>query len=191
MVAYDDASGMFAARLWWLLRTLGHTSVNVLEGGIQAWEAIGQALETGIPHCTARQFKPQLNRDAWRDVEQLQQDLSSGTWVLIDARARERFDGINEPIDPVAGHIPGSVNMPITENLSNEGYFLTPESLRNNYAGLIGNVPPEQVIHSCGSGVFACFGILAMEVAGLKGSRLYPGSWSEWIRDSDREIANS
>lgn len=191
VVAYDDSSGVFASRLWWLLRTLGHHRVAVLDGGIQAWQALGQPLETVPATGTPTQFVPRLDRDAWRDIDQLQECLAEQSCVLVDARTRERFNGESEPIDPVAGHIPGSVNMPITENINTRGFFLAPQVLRENYLGVIGNANPEQVIHSCGSGVFACFGILSMELAGLNGSKLYPGSWSEWIRDPARAIETS
>jgi thiosulfate/3-mercaptopyruvate sulfurtransferase len=191
VVVYDDASGSYAARLWWLLRTLGHSQVAVLNGGFQAWQAAGEALETEVPTYAPTQFKAALNTDAWTDTERLQQQLASGDCVLIDARAKERFDGISEPIDPVAGHIPGSVNLPVTDNFDARGFFRSPEILRENYLNKMGEAIPEQVIHSCGSGVFACLGLLCMEISGLNGSKLYPGSWSEWIRDSEREIATN
>ena len=189
VVVYDDASGSYASRLWWLLRTLGHTEVAVLDGGIQAWQAAGEKLEAGIPVYSPARFKAALNRRAWSDTTQLQQQLATGDCVLIDARAKERFDGVTEPIDPVAGHIPGSVNMPVTTNFDSNGFFLAAGTLRENYLDVMGGATPEQVIHSCGSGVFACLAILAMEIAGLNDSRLYPGSWSEWIRDPERGVA--
>ncbi len=191
VVVYDDTAGSFASRLWWLLRTLGHPKVAVLEGGIQAWLTAGELLETDLPACSPAQFKPALIKANWSDIEQLQQALATGETLLIDARAKERFDGVSEPIDPVAGHIPGSVNMPVTENLDTRGFFLPVEALRKNYLSVMGEAAPEHVTHSCGSGVFACFGVLAMEIAGLKGSKIYPGSWSEWIRDPTRGIATN
>lgn len=191
VVVYDDASGSYASRLWWLLRALGHAEVAVLNGGIKAWQAAGEKLEAGIPVFSTVQFKAALNREAWSDTAQLLQQLATGDCVLIDARAKERFDGVTEPIDPVAGHIPGSVNMPVTKNFDSNGFFLPTETLRENYLSVMGKATPEQVIHSCGSGVFACLGILAMEIAGLKGSRLYPGSWSEWIQDPARGVATT
>jgi thiosulfate/3-mercaptopyruvate sulfurtransferase len=191
VVVYDDAGGSYASRLWWLLRTLGHPQVAVLDGGFQAWQAAGNPLESEMPAYTPARFKATLNPDAWTDTESLQQQLASKDCVLIDARAKERFDGIKEPIDPVAGHIPGSINLPVTENFDTHGFFLPPESLRDNYLNKMGEAMPEQVIHSCGSGVFACLGILCMEVAGLNGSKLYPGSWSEWIRNPERKIATN
>lgn len=189
VVAYDDSSGFFASRLWWLLRTLGHDRVSVLDGGIQAWQASGFALSSELPISHAKPFQAIVDRSAWKELEELQACLSDASCLLIDARTRERFAGIEEPIDPVAGHIPGAVNLPITENLDDRGHFLPAAALRDHYLALIGDRLPEQVVHSCGSGVFACHGILAMEVAGLHGSKLYPGSWSEWIRDPGRPVA--
>ncbi len=189
VVAYDDAGGAYASRLWWLLRTLGHTSVAVLNGGISAWVAAAEPLESTLPETLDGKFSPKLNRDAWWDVEQLQQHLITKDCVLVDARAKERFEGVSEPIDPIAGRIPGSVNLFIAENIGPDGLIIDADSLRKNYLAVIGDTAPDHVIHSCGSGVFACFGILCMEYAGLKGSKLYPGSWSEWIRDPARKIA--
>lgn len=189
VIAYDDANGAYASRLWWLLRTLGHTNVAVLEGGFQAWEAANYALESTPPECQKTEFTAHLDRQAWWDIDTLQQHLAAKDCVLIDARAKERFDGISEPIDPIAGHIPGSVNLFIGDNLDQQGFFLSPSQLRAQYLQCTADIKPSQTIHSCGSGVFACFGILAMEVAGLRGSKLYPGSWSEWIRDPARGVA--
>jgi len=189
VIAYDDANGAYASRLWWLLRTLGHTQVAVLEGGIQAWQAAAYALESTRPDINKTDFEARLDQQAWWDIDDLQQHLAAKDCALIDARAKQRFDGISEPIDPVAGHIPGSVNLFIGDNLDSNGFFLKPAQLHEQYQQCIGDISPSKAIHSCGSGVFACFGILAMEVAGLKGSKLYPGSWSEWIRDPARGVA--
>lgn len=189
VVVYDDTSGFFASRLWWLLRTLGHTEVAVLDGGIQAWVTRGLALEQSIPAETPSTFTAAINDGSWVDTSDIQQGLQAHSLLLIDARARERFDGINEPIDPIAGHIPGSVNLPSTDNLDENGHFLPSEKIRANYRAVMSDFPSQQAVHSCGSGVFACFGVLAMEYAGLPGSKIYPGSWSEWIRDPARPIA--
>ncbi len=188
VITYDDMSGFFASRLWWLMKTLGHQHVAVLDGGMQAWQAISGKLETNAPQVSVCTYSGQVNRGAWWDVSQLQQNLSANDCVLIDVRAKERFDGTEEPIDSIAGHIPGALNIPITELLDEQGKFLQPGSLRQQYQRVIGSTMPNKVVHSCGSGVFACFGILAMEAAGLSGAKLYPGSWSEWIRDPKRGI---
>lgn len=189
VVVYDDASGFFASRLWWLLRTLGHPRVAVLDGGIQAWQRLQLPLESKEPAKSPARFRPEIDRTAWVDVEAVEKGLLAHSLLLIDARASERFTGINEPIDPVAGHIPGSVSLPSTENLDADGVFLPADQVRDKYLGVMDTYAPDQVAHSCGSGVFACFGVLAMEYAGLPGSKIYPGSWSEWIRDPSRPIA--
>jgi len=164
--------------------------VAVLDGGIQAWVTAAESLESELPNVSKGNFTATLNRDAWWDVDELQRHLMAKDCVLVDARSSERFMGISEPIDPVAGHIPGSVNLFIGDNIGADGQLLDGATLRRNYLKVIGNThPPTQVVHNCGSGVFACFGVLCMEVAGLEGSRLYPGSWSEWICDPTREIA--
>ena len=188
VVVYDDAGGIYASRLWWLLRALGHDTVAVLEGGIQAWKAAGNALVSDQPVSARGNFTPALKRNSWWDVDELQRHLMAKDCVLIDARSKERFEGAAEPIDPVAGRIPGSVNLFIADNLDANGFFIDSTILRKNYQKVIENTDPTQVIHSCGSGVFACFGVLCMEVAGLEGSKLYPGSWSEWIRDPGRQV---
>ena len=189
VVAYDDTGGMFASRLWWLLRWLGHGKVAVLDGGLQAWAACGKALTTAIPEPTAARFEARLQRDMKVNADYVLSHLDDPEVVIIDARSPDRFRGENETLDPVGGHIPGSVNWSFEENLDIDGTFLPPEALRENFQALLKGRAPHQVIHSCGSGVTACHNILAMEVAGLPGSRLYPGSWSEWITDPSRPVA--
>lgn len=188
VVAYDAASGAFAARLWWLLRWLGHESVAVLEGGWQAWQAAGLAQEQDIPVMRPRQFIPRVREDQSLSVEAIQQGLATHTIQLIDARGAARYAGEIEPIDPVAGHIPGAVNLPFEGNLDSQNRFLPPEQLRARFGPYTDIASVRGVIHMCGSGVTACHNLLAMEIAGLRGSRLYPGSWSEWIRDPDRNV---
>ena len=191
LIIYDDEAGCNAARLWWVLQYYGYTKIRLLNGGIQAWEAKGFGLDQTIRSNAPTHFNLEVNEDAWVDVDGVQQGLHDRYLLLIDARARERFDGINEPIDPVAGHIPGSVNLPSTDNLDASGHFLPAEQVHAQYRAVLGEFRPEQSVHSCGSGVFACFGVLAMEYAGLPGSKIYPGSWSEWIRDPSRPISVS
>ena len=189
IVAYDDTSGFFAARLWWLLRALGHQRVAVLDGGMQAWAELNGPLEHSTARTSCQTYTPRLNKDNYYDVDELQQAMETDRCVLIDARTKIRYDGIEEPIDPIAGHIPGALNLPSADNLDENGYFLAASTIRSTYQRLIEPFKPDQAVHYCGSGVFACFGVLAMEVAGLEGSKIYPGSWSEWIRDSARGIA--
>ena len=189
MVVYDDAGGAFAGRLWWLLRCLGHDKVAVLDGGIQHWQKQGFSLTTTLPKIKPATFRPYLNTALWLDASQVQNSLAKKTICLIDARTPERYRGEQEPIDPVAGHIPHALNRSFQLNLDSTGLFLSADALRKPFKQLIGTTPPEQVVHYCGSGVTACHNLLAMEKAGLTGSKLYPGAWSEWIRDKNRAVA--
>ncbi len=191
IVAYDANSGAFASRLWWLARWLGLRRVAVLDGGLAAWKTANLTLQT-----TANQPRPlaqpqTLHADplAYVDADYVRTNLGSGRDLLLDARAAPRFRGEIEPIDPIAGHIPGARNLPQDGNLTPEGRFLQPQALRERFLAVIGAHSADSVIHYCGSGVTACHNQLAMEVAGLSGSRLYAGSWSEWIRDSSRPVA--
>lgn len=188
VVAYDDAGGAFAARLWWLMRWLGHEAVAVMDGGLQAWQAMGGDLEAGAaPAPEPMPFEagpPRVADVDTREVADIVLGVREG--CLIDARNPQRYRGENEPIDPVAGHIPGAGNLPYSGNLDRQGLFLPQKKLRQRFATL--NEDPRAVVHYCGSGVTACHNLLAMEHAGLHGSRLYPGSWSEWIRDPARPV---
>ncbi len=191
VVVYDDANGAFAGRAWWLLRWLGHQNVAVLDGGIQAWTHSGYELTEKVMPPTVRQFIAQVNPDLMISTEQLAAliDDKSRLYCLLDARAPERYRGEVEPIDPVAGHIPTAINAPFAGNLDATGYFLSAEKLRARFDELRGQLTPEQIICSCGSGVTACHNLIAMEHAGLKGAKLYVGSWSEWITNPQRSIA--
>jgi thiosulfate/3-mercaptopyruvate sulfurtransferase len=188
VVAYDQGPGMYAARLWWMLRWLGFDDVAVLDGGIAKWKAEGRPLATDIVAPTAapftiRKVTPTVNATG------VLASVPRRTLVLIDARAPERFRGETEPLDPVAGHIPGARNRPFTLNLSPEGTFKHPAFLRTEFEALLGDDSPDLVVHQCGSGVTACHNLLAMEIAGMTGTRLYPGSWSEWCADPARPVA--
>lgn len=188
VIIYDDAGGAFAGRLWWLLRALGHERTAVLDGGIQHWQKHGYPITTALPKTKPGQFRSYLNGAMWLEASQVERALAQKSICLIDARTPERFSGQLEPIDPVAGHIPGAVNRPFQMNLDKEGLFLPAVRLKEQFKQLIGNKKPEQTVHHCGSGVTACHNLLAMEHAGLSGSRLYAGSWSEWIRDKNRPV---
>ncbi len=188
VVAYDDMGGMLAAaRLWWLLRWLGHTACAVLDGGLPTWRRAGLPLTAEMPAARPTAFVPQPDDRLWMSTEQVL--TLSATEVLLDARAAARYRGEMEPIDPVAGHIPGALNLPTDGNLTPEGHFLPVAALRERFAAALNDRSPATVIHACGSGVTACHNLLAMEAAGLGGSRLYAGSWSEWIRDPQRAVA--
>jgi thiosulfate/3-mercaptopyruvate sulfurtransferase len=189
VVVYDDDGGAFAGRLWWLLRWLGHDRVALLDGGLQAWQAMGGEMTKTIPTPTPVELTIRRNDDAWVSTERLVSALPSGELQVIDARGAERFRGEEEPVDPVAGHIPGALNLPMTGNLDADGRFLPADVLRRRFLDALGGRASAQVAHSCGSGVSACHNLLAMELAGLVESRLYVGSWSEWIRDPARAVA--
>ena len=188
VVALDRQGGPYAARLWWMLRWLGHEAVAVLDGGVEAWTRAGGTLETATPAAAAAAPYPQrAPLAATLDATTLQQRL--GSVRLIDARTGERFRGEVEPIDPVAGHIPGASNRFHKNNLGADGRFKPADVLRSEFVALLGRVAADQTVHQCGSGVTACHNLLAMEHAGLAGSALYPGSWSEWSSDPGRPIA--
>jgi thiosulfate/3-mercaptopyruvate sulfurtransferase len=186
VVAYDAHGGMFAARLWWMLRWMGHEAVAVLDGGMAAWQSAGLPLDaiTPTPAPGKLTIKPSLVTTV--GAEQLMSNLATKEHTVIDARAADRFRGENETIDPVGGHIPGAKNRFFKDNLHADGSFKAPEELRAAFAGLADD--PKQVIAQCGSGVTACHNLLAMEVAGLRGAALYPGSWSEWCADPARPV---
>jgi thiosulfate/3-mercaptopyruvate sulfurtransferase len=188
VVALDRQGGPYAARLWWMLRWMGHTAVAVLDGGVAAWTAAGGTLDTGAPEVAATAPYPERPPMA----ETVSADALAaglGRIALIDARAGERFRGEVEPLDRAAGHIPGALNRFFKDNLDRGGRFRPADQLRAAFEDLIGPGDANQVVHQCGSGVTACHNLLAMEHAGLTGSRLYPGSWSEWSADPARPIA--
>lgn len=181
VVVYDDCGGAMAARAWWLLQAIGLRDVAVLDGGYPAWLAAAAPVVTEfiMPQPTAvrlNSYDQSMLADR-KEVAEFAPDT-----CLVDARNAERYRGEQEPIDPVAGHIPGALNRPLQDNLTSDGCFKSAELLRSEWQALLADVLPEQVIHYCGSGVTACHNQLAMEIAGLNGSRVYPGSWSEWLK---------
>jgi len=182
VVAYDDAGGAFAARLWWMLRWLGHAEVAVLDGGFPAWVGEGRPVTSDSPQVTPGDFEPRPRGELLVTAAEL---LQSSARKLFDARAPERYRGDVEPIDPVAGHIPGAENLPFAENLR-DGRFKTPAELRARFAEALGDSQPEESVVYCGSGVTACHDVLACAYAGLPLPKLYAGSWSEWITDPAR-----
>jgi thiosulfate/3-mercaptopyruvate sulfurtransferase len=188
VVAYDDASGMFAARLWWLLRWLGHRRVAVLDGGLQAWIRAAQALDDEFPEPRVATYTLSL-RGGHVDSGYVAAHLGKPGMVLIDARSPDRFRGENEMLDPVAGHIPGAINRFFRDNLEADGCFKQASVLREEFGTLLKGHLAREVVHQCGSGVTACVNILAMEAAGFPGSLLFAGSWSEWCADPARPVA--
>jgi thiosulfate/3-mercaptopyruvate sulfurtransferase len=189
VVAFDDAGGAFAARLWWLLRWLGHDTVAVLDGGLDAWTKAGQPTAPGgLPRRSAY-FAPRPRRELAVTPAGVLGATTDAAIVLLDARAADRYRGENETTDPVAGHVPSARSAPYAGNLGPDGRFLSPEDLRARYEALLAGSQSGDAICYCGSGVTACHDILAMAHAGLKPPRLYPGSWSEWITDPARPVA--
>ncbi|HLS83098.1 MAG TPA: sulfurtransferase [Arenimonas sp.] len=190
VVAYDDAGGaMAAARFWWLLRLLGHARVSVLDGGFSRWRAEGGPLEQGTPATPApARYLARFERSRIVASDDVQARLGEAPGWLIDARAPERYRGEQEPLDPVAGHIPGALNRPFGENLAADGRFRPAAELRREFEALLQGRPPAQAVLYCGSGVTACHNLLAMELAGLEGARVYAASWSGWVSDRSRPV---
>lgn len=189
VVAYDASGGCYAARLWWMLRWVGHTRVAVLDGGWDAWIASGKPVTTVLPAISAASFTPNLQPQLAVDSAFVAAHLGRPEIGIIDARSPDRFRGENETLDPVAGHIPGARNRFFRLNLGADGRFKPAAELRREFAALLGDQPASNIVHQCGSGVTACHNLLAMEIAGFPGSRLYPGSWSEWVSDRSRPVA--
>lgn len=184
VVCYDQASGAFAARLWWMLRWIGHDAVAVLDGGLAKWMKENRPVTGEVPHFSPTSYPANPRTAMAVDVSYVASHL--GKDLLLDARAPQRYRGEVEPIDPVAGHIPGALNRNNSDNLSVAGTFKHPDELKKEFAAVLGGRAPSEVVNYCGSGVAASHNALAMEVAGLTGSRLYAGSWSEWIADPRR-----
>ena len=189
VVAYDDAGGGFAVRLWWMLRWLGHEKVALLDGGLPLWQKEGRPLTSEVSPPRPGAFVPRPTLGAAVDVHFVERFHKDPAIKLVDARNAERFQGLNETVDPVAGRVPGAVNRFWKDNLQADGRFKPAQQLRAEFAALLGPTQPEQSVHMCGSGVTACHNIFAMELAGLSAGRLYPGSWSEWSADPSRPIA--
>ena len=191
VVVYDDAGGMIASRLWWLLRWLGHERVALLDGGIGQWNKEGRALSrtsNKLPVSPPDRFEVAL-RDEVISTEMLQANLTAGELCVIDVRSADRFRGENETLDPVGGHIPGARNRFFVDSLDADGLFRPMAELRREFLALLAGAEPRQVAMLCGSGVSACHSLLALEIAGLSGARLYAGSWSEWCSDPTRPVA--
>ena len=186
VLVYDQDTGMYASRAWWLLRWLGHSRVAVLDGGWRAWLAAGGVTESRVAQPEPRDFIARVAVGAVATAEAVETARQSERERVVDARGADRFAGQNETIDPVAGHIPGAVNHPFARNLGADGRFLSRDELRATWLTTLGPLAPAQLIAMCGSGVSACHNLLALEHSGLLGARLYAGSWSEWIRDPAR-----
>jgi thiosulfate/3-mercaptopyruvate sulfurtransferase len=190
VVAYDAHGGIYAARLWWMLRWVGHEAVAVLDGGIKAWKGDGHALTQDPPPKRQGNIVARAGVTSV-DAAFVESHLGSREWKLVDARSPDRFRGENETLDPVGGHIPGAVNRYYKDNLAADGRFKTAAELRKEWLKVLGDVHAADSVQQCGSGVTAAHNLLALEVAGLQGARLYPGSWSEWVADPARPIATN
>jgi thiosulfate/3-mercaptopyruvate sulfurtransferase len=188
VVAYDQGGGVWASRLWWLLHWLGHDAAAVLDGGLDRWRSEGRPVTAAEPVSRPAKFVPKTPAPI-ASADEILSHLSDDALFVLDARTSERYRGEIEPIDRIAGRIPGARNRPHSENLTAQGVFKPASQLRAEFERLLGSTPAANVVHQCGSGVTACHNALAMTIAGLPGSRLYPGSWSEWIADPLRPVA--
>jgi thiosulfate/3-mercaptopyruvate sulfurtransferase len=189
VVAYDEADGMYASRLWWMLRFCGHDAVAVLDGGFAKWAAEGRPVASGVEAKSPASFVPAVRAAMVAGADEVDAARRDPGRVVVDSRSPDRYRGENETIDPVAGHIPGARNHFFKRNTREDGTLREATELRAAHEATLGGVPPSQAIYYCGSGVTACANLLALEAAGLAGARLYPGSWSEWISDPARPIA--
>lgn len=188
VVCYDQGGGMMAARAWWMLRWLGHRAVAVLDGGFVRWTREGHPVTADVPPTAPRDFRSDACLPI-ADAGELRASLDARSLAIVDARAPERFRGEVEPLDPVAGHIPGARNRPCQMNLRADATFKDAATLKVEFDALLAGVPLDRVVHQCGSGVTACHNVLAMAIAGFPLTRVYPGSWSEWVADRSRPVA--
>ena len=191
VIAYDQDAGMWASRLWWLLRWMGHDEVAVLDGGFAKWLAEARPTSAAEEPARPREFTGSPRMDMIADVGEVARLVGRSDAMLLDARAPERYRGDIEPIDRVPGHIPGAINYHFLRNVDERGVFRSADALRRDLQQVLGQTPPERVVCYCGSGVTACQNLVALEHAGLHGTRLYPGSWSEWSSDPSRAIERS
>lgn len=192
IVVYDTSQAHMAARTWWLLRWAGFNNVMILDGGWQAWLATNSVTDNHLNLCPVPSHRSDNQEPTVQpkqptvQADDILAQLSQPIYTLVDARSAERYRGENEPIDPVAGRIPGALNRPTINNLTTDGHFKSAEQLQAEFKAILGNTSADTVVHYCGSGMTACHNVFAMELAGLSGSRIYPGSWSEWIADPTR-----
>jgi thiosulfate/3-mercaptopyruvate sulfurtransferase len=189
VVAYDAGNSLYASRLWWLARWVGHADVVVLDGGLVAWQKAGLPLTTEVPRAPRGDFMAGDALTSMVDTDEVVANLATRSRLIVDARAPERYRGDVEPLDPVAGHIPGAINHPMAKSVEGDGRFKPSSALRADLDALLGGRDATTVVQSCGSGVTGCHNLLAMEIAGLPGGALYPGSWSAWCSDPSRPVA--
>ena len=189
VVAYDNLGCAIAGRLWWMLNWMGHERAGLLDGGMQAWEAENRPQESGQPLIEATEYPLGGNRRPVVGLPEVERAVLTGDMRMLDARDAARYQGLSEPLDAQAGHVPGAVNAFFRDNLDAGGRFLPPDELRKRYLELLDGVDPAEACVMCGSGVTACHDLFAMELAGLPGAALYPGSWSEWSQSDSRPVA--
>ncbi|WP_455206507.1 sulfurtransferase [Kaarinaea lacus] len=188
VVVYDDAAGSYAARLWWMLRWLGHEAVAVLDGGFTVWKQQGLPTTVVAPKVDPTTFVGEPNMDMLVNSKTLEENLRAPSVSLIDVRDPRRYLGLEEPIDKIAGHIPGAINIPWKTNIADTGMYLSKAQLHDHYINVLREASSKKLVFMCGSGVTACHSLVALEYIGIPGARLYPGSWSEWIADPDRPV---
>ena len=188
VVVYDDAGGAFAARMWWMLRWLGHEAVAVLDGGLNSWVKDGNKLVTTPTVFEKSYFEPNIQENMIATVKDVEEAQFKMNTIILDARSKERYEGLNDPIDPIAGHVPGAISHPLGTNLDRTAKFRTKEDLKHNFSKIANDMVDREIISMCGSGITACHNILALEICGVRNVKLYVGSWSEWITDSNRNI---
>jgi len=191
VVVYDDMGGAIAARMWWQIRTLGHKNVALLNGGLKYWLSQHLPMTTEINRPEKTKFKGEFDKNQLIEVDTVLDNIEAKNFGLLDARAAPRYLGEVEPFDPVAGHVPNAINRDFTENLNEEGLFKSPEQLKQEFEAILQDCPNQEIVHMCGSGVTANHNMLAMEIAGLSGSKLFLGSWSQWVTDSSRPVATT
>lgn len=190
VVVYDDRAGAIAARLWWMLRWLGHENVAVLNGGWNYWYQHNFPVSSEVPEREETQFQVNLQEHLLVDIKFVEEIESASEYTLVDSRTSNRYKGLEEPIDPIAGHIPGAINAPFPENVKEDGLLHSSQDLKERFKGILEGNSFENAVFYCGSGVTACHNLLAMAHAGLGSGKLYAGSWSEWITDSNRPIVS-
>jgi thiosulfate/3-mercaptopyruvate sulfurtransferase len=188
VVVYDDSGGSMAARLWWILRWLGHEAVAVLDGDWRKWSIEGHAVSNAVESRPTRSFMPHPRSDLLMTIAEVESEMSTAECKLFDSRTADRYRGENETIDPIAGHIPGAISAPYPDNLNPDGTFRSGVELRARFTTLLGDTPAARTAFYCGSGVTAAHNVLALKHAGLGDAKLYVGSWSEWITDPQRPI---
>ncbi len=188
VIVYDDAGGAFAGRLWWMMKWLGHDDVAVLDGGLNSWIKDGYKLVTTPTLFEKSTFEPSVRDEMIASLTEVENAQYAMSTILLDARSKERYEGIKDPVDPIAGHIPGAISHPLGTNLDRTGRFKSKEELKHNFDKISNEFKEKDIISMCGSGITACHNILALEICGIKNVKLYVGSWSEWITDPNRSI---